>query len=288
MPPSSKRLLPMNEYILTMSCADAAGIIHRVTGVLFSAGFNITEQAEYVDKENQHFFMRAELEGDGDVVHAEESIHALSYAHAKIHIRARHKKNVVMLVGREAHCPGDILIRNFSEELDAHLCAVASNHGVLESLINKFGVPFHAVPSESLSREAHEEALLKVIKSYSAEVLVLAKYMRVLSPQFLTSFGGPILNIHHSFLPAFVGSKPYHRAHERGVKIIGATAHFVTKNLDEGPIVAQDVISVSHRHSVEDFIQAGHDVEKIVLARALRLVLADRVMVFKNRTIIFD
>jgi formyltetrahydrofolate deformylase len=159
---------------------------------------------------------------------------------------------------------------------------------VLKSLVEKFNVPFYYVGHEERSREQHEEELLKVIRNYNPDFLVLAKYMRILSPSFIDNFANRIINIHHSFLPAFIGANPYAQAYERGVKIIGATAHFVNNNLDEGPIIAQNVIPVTHSQSAKEMAQAGRDVEKIVLANALELVFNEKVFVYRNKTIIFD
>jgi formyltetrahydrofolate deformylase len=166
--------------------------------------------------------------------------------------------------------------------------AVAGNHATLGPLAERFDVPFHHVPHEGLERAAHEQAVVEVIDSYAPEFVVLAKYMRVLTPAFVARYRGRIINIHHSFLPAFIGASPYRQAFERGVKIIGATAHFVTDSLDEGPIIAQAVTPVDHTHTAADMAQAGRDVEKVVLARALRLVFEERVLVSGNRTVIFD
>jgi formyltetrahydrofolate deformylase len=198
------------------------------------------------------------------------------------------KKRVVVLVSKEHHCLGDLLIRNQFGELNSTIVAVVSNHETLRELVESFKIPFHFVPAGELSREAHEAEILKAVAACEADFLVLAKYMRILTAEFVRKFERRIINIHHSFLPAFVGAKPYQQAYNRGVKVIGATAHFVTDALDEGPIIVQQVIPVHHSHSAEDLASAGRDVEQIVLARALKLVFEDRVFLSGNRTIIFD
>lgn len=188
---------------------------------------------------------------------------------------------------KESHALGDILIRHADGELDARIECVLSNHDTLEALVRRFDIPFMCVPAEGMSREEHEEHVMKLINQFEFDFIVLAKYMRILTPGFVKAFEKKIINIHHSFLPAFIGANPYKQAHERGVKIIGATAHFVTDDLDEGPIIAQDVIPVNHRMEWRDMQRAGRDVEKVVLSRALSYVLNDRVFVHGNKTIVF-
>lgn len=278
----------MANYTLLMDCPDEKGIVYKVTGVLFEAGLNVDEQGEFVDAQNQHFYMRTRVSGEGDISELVQNICQVAPEGSRVSCVEEHKKKVVLLVTKEAHCLGDILIQHEYGKLDAEILAVIGNHADLSGLVEKFEIPFHHIPTGDLERSEHESRVTQVIESYSPEYLVLAKYMRVLTPEFVSEYTNRIVNIHHSFLPAFIGAKPYHRAFERGVKIIGATAHFVNSSLDEGPIISQDVIGVSHRHSVEDIIQAGRDIEKAVLARALRLVFNDRVMVYGNRTVIFD
>lgn len=277
-----------NPYILLVDCPDALGIVHKVTGVLFRQGLNIDDQGEFVEPESQHFFMRTEVSGE---INPALVLHELSQVvpqGARVRISEKKKKKIVVLVTREAHCLGDLLIRHDYGELSAEICAVLSNRSQLGALVEKFGIPFHFISHEGQMREEHEEQMRAAICCYRPDYLVLAKYMRVLSASFVSVFRERIINIHHSFLPAFIGAKPYHRAHERGVKIIGATAHFVTEELDEGPIIAQDITRVNHKSRIEDMIRAGRNVEKIVLADALRLVLEDRVFLHNNRSIIFE
>ena len=207
---------------------------------------------------------------------------------ADVRLTPQTKRDICILVTKEHHCLSDLLIRHTFGELNANIKCVVSNYQNLEELTSKFSIPFHYITHERKSREDHEQQVVSQLKEYDPEFLVLAKYMRVLSPAFIAQFPNRIINIHHSFLPAFVGANPYAQAYERGVKIIGATAHFVNDNLDEGPIIAQNVIPVAHSHSAKEMALAGHDVEKIVLARSLKLVLSDRVFVHRNKTVIFD
>ena len=198
------------------------------------------------------------------------------------------RRDLVLLATSEEHCLGDLLLRCHSGDLDARVRAVVSNRQGLRDLVERFDVPFHHVPHAGRSREEQEAHLLEALTPYVPDYLVLAKYMRVLTPAFVERYRERMVNIHHSFLPAFTGAQPYDQAFERGVKIIGATAHFVTDGLDEGPIIAQSTLPVDHTHNAADMALAGRDVEKSVLARALRLVFEGRVFVSENRTVIFD
>ncbi|MEN9938077.1 MAG: hypothetical protein RLZZ387_4656 [Chloroflexota bacterium] len=277
----------MPAHILLIDCPDRMGLVHTITGVLFRRAYNVVSNHEFVDRDRRHFFMRTEFSGDADPAEALAELRA-ALPDATIRLTGAGERTAVVLVTKEHHSVGDLLIRHAYGELGARILAVAGNHAVLAPLAERFGVPFHHVPAEGLERAAHEEALAQVIDSYAPEYVVLAKYMRVLTPAFVERYRGRIINIHHSFLPAFIGANPYRQAFERGVKIIGATAHFVTESLDEGPIIAQSVIPVDHSHTAAEMAQAGRDVEKIVLARALKLVFEERVFISGNRTIIFD
>lgn len=278
----------MRSHIILIDCPDEKGIVYKVTGVLYDHGLNIEYQGEFVDKTTKHFFMRTEVTGDFDQDSVRSSLHEVTPRDSSIELSEHKKKDIVVLVTKEPHCLGDLLVRHDYGELHARILAVVSNREHLRPLVEKFSLPFHLVPHEGISRTEHESRMLKVLEQYEPRYIVLAKYMRILSDSFVSRYSHRIINIHHSFLPAFVGAKPYHRAHERGVKIIGATAHFVTPELDEGPIIAQDVIPVDHTKSISDMVRAGRNVEKIVLANALRLVFEDRVFVRYNRTVIFD
>jgi formyltetrahydrofolate deformylase len=274
--------------VLLVECPDAPGLVHRITGVLAAHGANIVTNHEFVDREGGRFFMRTEFAyGDG-LTDAIEGLSASLPQPATVRIGRRGAYRLVVLATREHHCLAELLVRNLYGELGGHIRAVVSNHASLETLSTRFGVPFHHVPHEGLTREMHDEAVASAVEPYLPDYLVLAKYMRVLGHRFVERYRGRILNIHHSFLPAFVGANPYRQAFERGVKIIGATAHFVTEDLDAGPIVAQAVVPVDHADGPNDMARAGRDVEKIVLAKALRLVCEDRVFLCGARAIVFE
>jgi formyltetrahydrofolate deformylase len=278
----------MTSHILLINCADESGLIYKITGVVYKHNLNIISNGEFVERHLNHFFMRTEFSGEFD---KKQFLHDLQQAlpqGVEIKLTDKKKKGIIILATKEHHCLSDLLVRHAFNELHANILCVISNYRTLEELTEKFNVPFHYITHEGKSRELHEKEILKKIQPFHPEFLVLAKYMRILSADFVSHFRNRIINIHHSFLPAFIGASPYTQAYERGVKIIGATAHFVNDNLDEGPIIAQNVIPVNHSHSAKDMAQAGRDVEKIVLANALRMVLNEQLFVYRNKTIIFD
>lgn len=269
-----------------MDGPDSKGLIYHVTGVLFRHNLNIIHNDEYVSPSGQ-FFMRTEFEGELNSVSLLTELQTtISNPGITFRLNPKRKKNIVVMVTKEHHCLGELLIRYAFDELDADILAVVSNYNLLQPLVSKFGIPFHYVSHEGKTREEHEDTILRTLSIYEPEYLVLAKYMRVLTPNFVNHFPNRIINIHHSFLPAFIGANPYRQAYERGVKIIGATAHFVNNNLDEGPIIAQNVKEVDHRHTAADMATEGRDVEKIVLSQALKLVFNDRVFISENRAIV--
>lgn len=276
------------EHILLVDCQDRPGLVHEITGVLFRAGANVTSNHEFVDAATQRFFMRTACKGPLDNEHARTEIRAVLPAGAVVQFRRVAPRRIVVLASREHHCLADLLLRHAYRELGADLLAVVSNHDVLRPLAEKFSVPFHQVTHENLSREDHEDALQALIGPLGADYIVLAKYMRILSPRFVSQWPNRIVNIHHSFLPAFVGARPYHQAFHRGVKVIGATSHFVSDRLDEGPIIMQQVIPMDHSYTPHDLARAGRDIERTVLSNSLRLLNEDRVFLCANRTIIFD
>lgn len=278
----------MASHILLIHCPDRPGLIATITGILYRHQLNIISNDEFVERQGNHFFMRTECAGSFDPALLESELRASLPADAVLRLTPLNKKEIVVLVSKEHHCLADLLIRHTFGELGAQIKAVISNHNVLEPLVRRFDIPFHYLPHEAISRNEHEDQLTVAIRNYNPEFIVLAKYMRILSPEFVARFPSQIINIHHSFLPAFVGAKPYAQAYERGVKIIGATAHFVNDQLDEGPIIAQNVIPVNHTHNAREMAQAGRNVEQIVLANALRMVFNERVFVHGNKTIIFD
>lgn len=275
--------------ILRVDCADRPGLIHAITGVLSRHGVNIITNDEFVDDASSRFFMRTEFVGGHatrDLLLRE--ITGVVPGGATVTIGGDRRPHIVVMATREHHCLGELLLRHAHGELGATIDAVISNRDALRALTTRFDVPFVHVPHEGRSRESHEGAILEILARYPVDHLVLAKYMRVLSTDFISRYPHRIVNIHHSFLPAFVGAHPYRQAFERGVKIIGATAHFVTEALDEGPIIAQSIVPVDHSFRPDAMARAGRDVEKIVLARALELVFEDRVFLNGNRTIVFD
>ena len=278
----------MTTYILLIACSDRKGLVYNITRLLYEHDLNIVSNGEFVEKESNSFFMRTEFAGQVDPEAVTDALREVLPPGAYIKLIRQRKKDIVILATRESHCLGDLLIRHYSRALPVNILAVISNYDHLKDLTVKFHIDFHHVSHEERSREEHETALMDTIGQYNPDYLVLAKYMRILSKDIISTFHNRIINIHHSFLPAFVGAKPYEKAYQRGVKIIGATAHFVDENLDEGPIITQNVIPVSHSHSAQDMAQAGKDVEKIVLAKALKLVAEERVFVSGNKTIIFD
>lgn len=278
----------MNNQILLIDCPDEKGLVYNITREIFGRGLNIIGNQEYVDQDNSHFFMRTVVEGkslDGDF---REKLRRVLPEGATIRLTTIRKRPVVLMATKEPHCLGDLLLRNRYGELPCNIKAVVANHDTLRSLSESFGIPFHHIPAEGILRDEHERQVLECLEAYQPEYLVLAKYMRIFTPEFIRQFPNRIINIHHSFLPAFVGASPYQQAFNRGVKIIGATSHFVTEDLDQGPIISQNVIPVNHTYTAEGMAQAGRDIEKNVLAAAIKLVLEERVFIFGDKTIIFE
>jgi formyltetrahydrofolate deformylase len=277
---------------LLIACADRPGIVAAVSGFLFERGANIVSSHQYSsDPTGGRFFLRTEffLERPFDREGFQESLQANVGRRFEMDWEIRwwgQRRPIAILVSRQDHCLLDLLWRWRRGELDADIVAVISNHRDLEQETVAAGVPYHHVPVESRGKEPAEAAMLALLEG-NAEVLVLARYMQILSGDFLERVGMPTINIHHSFLPAFAGADPYRQAHQHGVKLIGATAHYVTEQLDDGPIIDQDVVRVDHRQSARDLERVGRDVERLVLARALSLHLDDRVIVDGRRTIVF-
>ena len=272
-------------HILLMDGPDHKGLIYHVTRILFAHNQNIISNDEYVSP-SRYFFMRTEFEGDIDIPELLKALQSELPAGLNLRINPKKNKDIVLMVTKEHHCLGELLIRYAFNELDATILAVVSNYNTLQPLVGKFGIPFHFISHENKTREEHEEAILRTLDIYRPDYVVLAKYMRIITPQFVERFPNRIVNIHHSFLPAFIGANPYRQAYERGVKIIGATAHFVNNDLDEGPIIAQDVKEVDHKLTASDMATLGKDTEKAVLSKALKLVFNDRIFIHHNRTII--
>ena len=270
-----------------IDCNDEKGLVYKISKIFYKRDLNIDSNREFVDKEKNRFFMRTVVSGNFKISDLEEEIKSVIPNNAHLKLIEPKRKKIVILATKESHALGDILIRHEAGELDAEIEAVIANHETLKQLVTRFDIPFFHVPTEELSREEHEIKIMEIVDKQQFDYIVLAKYMRILTSLFVSHYPQKIINIHHSFLPAFIGANPYKQAFERGVKIIGATAHFVTDDLDEGPIIAQDVIPVNHRFEWRDMQKAGRDVEKIVLSRALNFVLNDRIFVYGNKTIVF-
>lgn len=278
----------MSQYRVLIDANDEKGLVHKVSSLFFNYNLNILSNSEFVDKESNKFFMRSVVDGDVNRKELMDAIIAALPENASVKVIEPKKKNIVLMVTKEMHALGDILIRHEAGELEANILAVVSNYDKLESLVSKFNIPYVTISHEGLERSEHETKIIECINSYeNVDYIVLAKYMRILTPRFVEAFEDKIINIHHSFLPAFIGANPYKQAYDRGVKIIGATAHFVNNNLDEGPIISQEVIHVDHAYSWKDMQRSGRDVEKVVLSHALKLALEDRIFVYANRTVIF-
>ncbi len=278
----------MKQYRVLIDAHDEKGLVYKVSSIFYKFNLNILSNNEFVDKVNSKFFMRSVVVGD---VAEDELYNALTEVlpkKANINVITPEKKNIILMATKESHALGDILMRYEANELDAKILAVISNYEDLRSLVEKFGIEYHCVTHDVLDRAEHETKVLEQLAKYEdVDYIVLAKYMRILTPRFIEEYDNKIINIHHSFLPAFIGANPYKQAYDRGVKIIGATAHFVNNNLDEGPIIAQDIRHIDHAFDWKDMQRLGKDVEKIVLSRALKLALEDRIFVYANKTVIF-
>nr|WP_283095098.1 formyltetrahydrofolate deformylase [Helicobacter anatolicus] len=276
-----------NNHTLLIMSPDMQGLIFKVSQILFESKLNIEKNDEFVDKEQNIFFMRTEVSGNLNVPEILKKLQTALPTQAQINIIPQTKKTIIIFCTKENHCLGDLLLRYESGELNVNIAAVISNYEILGDLVKKFNINFIHISHENLSRKEHEEKILKACEAYNADYLVLAKYMRILSPSFVEKYQQKIINIHHSFLPAFIGANPYKQAYQRGVKLIGATAHFVNDNLDEGPIIAQDIISIDHSYTWKDMQKAGRNIEKIVFAKAIDLALQDRIFVYGNKTVVF-
>ncbi len=277
----------MSQYILKIDCSDEKGLIYKISSVIYKNSLNIEKNSEFVEEESKKFFFRARVVGTLDINEIKAELKTVLPKDANIYMGVRRSKNIVLMATKESHCLGDILLKNQSGELNANIEAVISNHDFLRELTQKFNIPYFYVSAENLERDEHEDKVLNLLNEFNPDFIILAKYMRILTSNFVKPYEGKIINIHHSFLPAFIGANPYKQAHKRGVKIIGATAHFVNDNLDEGPIISQDVISINHELSWRDMQKAGRNVEKVVLSNAIDLAFEDRIFVHNNKTIIF-
>ena len=284
----------MKRITLAMNCPDQKGIIAEVTNFIHSNNGNIVYIDQYVDRVNSIFFMRVECEiyEDNQSVELfkstfESTIGTQFQLKVEIYLNDEFPK-MALFVSKYDHCLYDILARHQSGELAVHIPFILSNHLDLKSIAERFEIPFYHIPITKENKKEAEEEQLKILQEHGVDFIVLARYMQIISGKLIEHFKDKIINIHHSFLPAFPGAKPYHSAYERGVKIIGATSHYVTKELDAGPIIEQNTTHVSHLNSIDDFIAKGRDLERIVLSKALQLHVARKVMVYKNKTIVFS
>jgi len=284
----------MKRITLVMNCPDQKGIIAEVTNFIHNNNGNIVYIDQYVDRVNSIFFMRVECEISEDsqsIEHFkstfERTIGTQFQLKVEIYLNDEFPK-MALFVSKYDHCLYDILARHQSGELAVHIPFILSNHLDLKSIAERFEIPFYHIPITKENKKEAEEEQLKILQEHGVDFIVLARYMQIISGKLIEHFKDKIINIHHSFLPAFPGAKPYHSAYERGVKIIGATSHYVTKELDAGPIIEQNTTHVSHLNSIDDFIAKGRDLERIVLSKALQLHVARKVMVYKNKTIVFS
>ena len=284
----------MSALTLVIQSPDQKGIIAEVTQFIYRHKGNILYIDQYVDRENKAFFMRLESEFNGDLQAIEQFQQAFSNGPAEKYqmtwsLYPQEKKpRMALFVSKYDHCLYDLLGRFKSGELEVEIPFILSNHPDLQPIAESFGIPYYHIPVSKDTKVQAEEQQLALLKQHNVSFIVLARYMQIVSPKLINEYPNNIINIHHSFLPAFPGAKPYHSAFERGVKIIGATSHYVTEELDAGPIIEQDVAHVSHTHSVSQLVAKGRDLEKIVLARAVKNHIAHKVMVYGNKTIVFS
>ena len=270
---------------------DRAGIVARVSGWIYARGGNILHADQHRDRQEGIFFQRVEWIPAGDV--DEEMRLFREFAASDLEMEASVQKSsvrpkIAVMVSKFEHCFSDIVLRCRSGELHCDIACVISNHEDLREMSEMFGLKFHYTPISKETKPETEAEQMRIIRESGAELVVMARYMQILSGDFIENVGCPVINIHHSFLPAFAGAKPYHKAYARGVKLIGATAHYATKDLDEGPIIAQSVAPVNHRNSVEDLMRKGRELERSVLADAVRWHIEGRILAYKNKTVIFD
>lgn len=274
--------------VIVIQCTDKVGLVSVISSVLAKGGYNIVSMREHVDVEENKFFARLVVNSILNPKQVEQELLTVLPKNALVHVNPLPEKNIVVLVTKDYHCLSDILTRNHFKTLGANVACVIGNHPDLENITQRFQIPFHFVNHTEKTKEVFEDDLKAIIKDYKPDYLILAKFMRILSPSFISSFPFQIINIHHSFLPAFIGANPYKQAFERGVKIIGATAHFVTNDLDEGPIITQKITPVNHSFGLKELVKAGRENETAALAKAMQLVFEDRVFVYNNKTVVFD
>ena len=280
---------------LLLSCPDQRGLVARIAHFIFERGGNILDLDEHVDANEGLFFLRVSWDlrdfslPTDKVLAAFQPLAEEFQAEWMIKLNSAHnRRRLAILVSKYDHCLQELLWRHGLGEFDADIALIVSNHPELKPLADLHQIPFHVFPINKNNKLEQEQQEIALLKQENIDTVILARYMQVLSPQFVAAYPNQIINIHHSFLPAFIGGNPYKQAYQRGVKIIGATSHYVTDNLDEGPIIEQDIIRISHKDSLDDLIRKGRDLERLVLARAIRLHLQDRILVYGNKTVVFD
>jgi formyltetrahydrofolate deformylase len=279
--------------VLLISCPDQRGLVARVAQFIYQNNGNILHSDHHTDEESGLFLMRVEWEVDGFQISRESFPDAFNPLAKELRLNwelhfSEPPSRLAIFVSKQSHCLYDLLWRHSAGELAAELALVISNHTDLAPAVERLGIPFRVFPVTAENKATQERRELELLSEFRVDLIVLARYMQILGPQMIDRYPHRIINIHHSFLPAFVGGKPYHQAHERGVKLIGATSHYATAELDQGPIIEQDVVRVSHRDTVDDLVRKGRDLERIVLARAVRLHLERRVLPYGRKTVVFD
>ncbi len=279
-----------SSHVLTLTCPDRPGIVHAVCAALLEVGGNIVENAQFGDVDTSTFCMRTVFDADTEdptVITAAIRRH-LADPGASLRVRSTgHRPRILVMVSKYDHCLVDLLYRWRSGSVPVELSAVVSNHDDCRGLVESHGITYHHLPVTAATKAIQEGAVLQLVNDMGIELVVLARYMQILSNDLCSRLAGRAINIHHSFLPGFKGARPYHQAHDRGVKLVGATAHFVTADLDEGPIIDQDVVRVDHAHTVEQLTSLGQDVERMVLSRAVRLWAEDRILLVGHKTVVF-
>ena len=285
--------MPADTAVILIHCPDQPGLVHAVTEFIFEHGGNILDLEQHIDSADDVFFMHVEWSLENfDIEKADVASRITPLAESRrmwwrLQFSSE-RKRLALFVSKESHCLYDLLSRHEAGELPVEIPLIVSNHETLRPAAERFGIPFHHFPMTKENRHAQECEQLVLLATHRVDTVVLARYMQIIGKPFIEAFPNRILNIHHSFLPAFVGAKPYHQAYERGVKIIGATSHYVTEDLDQGPIIHQDVMAVSHEDSVSDLVRLGRDLEKTVLSKALWWHAMNKVLVYRNKTVMFS
>jgi formyltetrahydrofolate deformylase len=281
-----------NKLILLISSPDQKGLVYKITEIIFQENANIVNIEQHIDKETGSFFMRLEFEISNEEYNENKLLEKIGIIRndlkMKISFHLYNKPlNVAIFSSRTQHCLYDLLIKNKCRDINFNPACIISNHKEIEDIANHFQIPFYYTPVNGNNEEV-EEHQLSILKEHKIDLIVLARYMQVLSPKFISYYKDNIINVHHSFLPAFVGANPYKQAYQRGVKLIGATSHYVTEKLDEGPIIEQKVIRVSHKNSLEEFVSKGKELEKLALSEAVKKHIQRKVIVFEEKTVVFD